>query len=235
MNIQPLKFFAVSAVLSFFSAFVFAAETAETVAALANLSARTAVGTGDNVGITGFIVRSDEGDTKRIVLRGVGPSIQSNGVPVPGRLVDPVLELHDNNGGVIAFNDNWMSAPNAAEIQAAGLAPSDPREAAILTDLPANANYTAVISGKNNSTGIGLIEMYDLNLPSAVRADWPYRTHRPYRTDRSDWRNRPAGSNGQHRRDGPHRPARSNRDARYSGFHWFNRRHRCNRAYRSDW
>lgn len=141
---------------------------AATAAALANLSARSAVGTGDNVGITGFIVRSDSADSKRIVIRGIGPSLQSDGVPVSGRLMDPILGLYDNNGALLISNDNWMEASNAAEIQAAGLAPSDPRESAILYTLASNADYTAIISGKNSATGIGLVELYDLNPPTSA-------------------------------------------------------------------
>jgi hypothetical protein len=83
-----------------------------------------------------------------------------NGVPVNGRLQDPVLELHDSHGGVLV-NDNWRSSQEA-EIQQTGLAPSDNRESAIVKRLPAG-NYTAVIRGAGGSTGIGLVELYDLS------------------------------------------------------------------------
>jgi hypothetical protein len=81
MNIAVFKIFAVLTFLAAFSHLGFADETAATNSNLANLSARSPVGTGDNVGITGFIVRGDSGDTKRIIVRGLGPSMQSNGVP----------------------------------------------------------------------------------------------------------------------------------------------------------
>ena len=140
-------------------------------ATLANISARVAVGTGDSIGIAGFIIRGDSGAgagaTKRVIILGRGPSLQVNGTPISGRLMDPTLELHDINGTLISSNDNWMDASNANDIRATGLAPSDPREAAILITLASNANYTAIIAGKNNSTGIGLEEMYDLDPPSS--------------------------------------------------------------------
>jgi hypothetical protein len=85
-----------------------------------------------------------------------------NGVPVPGRLADPFLELHDINGTLIESNDNWMNSPERAAIMASGLAPTDPHESAILRTLIAGTNYTAVLRGVNNTTGIGLVEVYDL-------------------------------------------------------------------------
>ena len=84
----------------------------------------------------------------------------SGGAPVPGRLIDPKLELRASDGHVIAANDSWRSLQEQ-EIQQSGLAPSDNREAAIIAALPAG-QYTAIISGANNSNGIGLVEVYDL-------------------------------------------------------------------------
>jgi hypothetical protein len=75
---------------------------------------------------------------------------------------DPVLELHDGNGATMATNDNWKSASNAAEIQATGLAPSDDRESAILMPFSAG-NYTTILRGVNNTTGIAVAEAYKLN------------------------------------------------------------------------
>ena len=100
--------------------------------------------------------------TKRVILRGLGPSLNVNGTPVPGRLADPFLELHDINGTLIESNDNWMDSPEKADIIASGLAPSDPLESAILRTLRADTNYTAILRGVNNTTGIGLVEVYDL-------------------------------------------------------------------------
>jgi uncharacterized protein (TIGR03118 family) len=134
---------------------------------LLNISTRAGVGTGDNVAIAGFIIHSDPPVTtalKRVILRGLGPSLKANGVPVPGRLADPFLELHDINGMLIASNDNWMnsSQPDKAAIIASGLAPTDPNESAIVKTLTSDTNYTAILRGVNNTTGIGLVEVYDL-------------------------------------------------------------------------
>jgi hypothetical protein len=127
---------------------------------LGNLSVRADVGTGDNVLIDGLILRG--GNSKRVLFRALGPSVKVNGNPVPGALQDPTLELHDGNGATMATNDNWSDAPNAAEIQATGLAPPDNHESAILMTLPP-ANYTTVVRGVGNTTGIALAEAYKLN------------------------------------------------------------------------
>lgn len=132
---------------------------------LVNISARADVGTGDNVAVAGFIIHSDPmvmQAAKRVLLRGLGPSLKVNGVPVPGRLADPLLELYDNNGTLIESNNNWMNSPEKAAIMASGLAPTDPHESAILRILNAGFNYTAVLRGVNNGTGVGLVEVYDL-------------------------------------------------------------------------
>jgi hypothetical protein len=76
-------------------------------------------------------------------------------------LQDPTLELHDHNGTTIASNDDWRSDANASQVEAAGLAPRDSRESAIYTVL-SPAAYTAILRGKSNSTGIGLVEIYNL-------------------------------------------------------------------------
>ncbi|HWX17592.1 MAG TPA: TIGR03118 family protein [Chthoniobacterales bacterium] len=132
---------------------------------LVNISTRASIGTGDNVAIAGFIIHTDPPaltGTKRVLLRGLGPSLKVNGVPVPGRLADPFLELHDINGMLIESNDNWMNSPERAAIMASGLAPTDLHESAILRTLIAGTNYTAILRGVNNTTGIGLVEVYDL-------------------------------------------------------------------------
>jgi hypothetical protein len=102
--------------------------------------------------------------------------MRANGAPVPGRLNDPVLELHASDGHVIQSNDNWRQTQEQ-EIQQTGLAPSDDRESAIVISL-APGNYTAIISGAGGSSGIGLIEVYDLESTNpgelgnlSVRAD----------------------------------------------------------------
>jgi hypothetical protein len=88
--------------------------------------------------------------------------VKVNGNQVPGALQDPILELHDGNGALMATNDNWPDAPNAAEIQATGLAPPDNKESAILMTL-SPGNYTTVVRGVGNMTGIGLAEAYKLD------------------------------------------------------------------------
>jgi hypothetical protein len=87
-----------------------------------------------------------------------------NGTPVAGRLVDPTLELHDSNGGVLT-NDNWRTSQED-EIRQTGLAPSDDKESAIVKRLAAG-NYTAIIRGTDGKPGIGLIEVYDLSSDEA--------------------------------------------------------------------
>ena len=134
---------------------------------LVNLSTRTVVGTGDQVAIDGFIIQGTAGQTRRIAIRGLGPSLQVNGVPVAGRLGDPTLELHSGNGATIATNDNWADA-QGAEIQSSGLAPPDAREATLIATL-APGNYSAVLRGENGGTGVGLIEVYDLDASFDLR------------------------------------------------------------------
>jgi hypothetical protein len=141
---------------------------------LLNISGRVLAQSGDKTGIGGFIVNNTAG--KNVILRAIGPSMQSGNTPVPGRLDDPVLELRASDGHVIQTNDSWRSAQEQ-QIMQSGLAPTDNREAAIIASLPAG-QYTAIISGANNASGIGLVEIYDLEstLPGelgnlAVRAD----------------------------------------------------------------
>jgi hypothetical protein len=125
---------------------------------LANISARVRVETGDRVCIGGFVV---QGQPKRVGVRGLGPSVQVGGIPVPGAIADPLLELRSASGALIFFNDDWR-ASQASEIQNSGLAPGSDREAALISTLPAGA-YTAILRGINVSTGIGLIEVYDMD------------------------------------------------------------------------
>jgi uncharacterized delta-60 repeat protein len=125
-----------------------------------NLSTRMQVGTGDNMGIGGFIIKQNAFlvfDTKHVLLRAVGASFD--------QLVDPVLELHRPDPYETVINDNWRDDPlQAMAILATGLAPSRDLDSAIDAYLPPGA-YTAVVRGKNNSSGVGLIEIYDLDQP----------------------------------------------------------------------
>lgn len=126
---------------------------------LANISTRGKVLTGDNVMIAGFIVLGDS--PKRMIVRVRGPSLVVNGKKIPGALADPTLELHDGRGALIAHNDNWQST-QGAQIIATGLQPGDTREPAILSTLKPGA-YTAIVRGARNTTGISLVEAYDLD------------------------------------------------------------------------
>ena len=127
---------------------------AETV--LANISTRGLVGTGDTVMIAGFIA-SPGGSNGQVLLRGIGPSLPDS---IPDRLVDPVLDLYDENANLIASNDNWKS-DQQSEIEATGIPPTNDAEASILATLAPGA-YTAIQSGKNGGTGVGLVEVYYL-------------------------------------------------------------------------
>ena len=130
---------------------------------LYDISTRANVGTGENVLIGGFIIRGSA--SKTLVLRAIGPSLAVNGVPIPGRLADPTLELRDGNGARISSNNDWqLNNPNASQIQQNNLAPADSKESAILATL-APGNYTAILRGANASSGIALVEVYDLSTP----------------------------------------------------------------------
>lgn len=122
---------------------------------LANISTRGAVGTGDDVMIAGVILRGDT--ARRVVVRALGPSLEASGVA--GVLADPVLELHDRNGELVASNDSWRDG-NAKYLQDVGLAPTDDREAAIVAEL-LPTNYTAIVRGTGDTTGVALVEIYD--------------------------------------------------------------------------
>jgi hypothetical protein len=123
---------------------------------LANISTRLRVESGDNVLIGGFIITGAQ--PKKVIVRAIGPSLS-----LPGVLADPILELRNSSGGLIAVNDNWRS-DQEAEIIATTIPPSNDLESAIVATLPANnAAYTAIVRGVNNGTGTGVVEAYDLN------------------------------------------------------------------------
>ena len=133
---------------------------------LSNISTRAFVQTGDNVLIGGFIVQGTQ--TKRVIIRAIGPELTQYGVP--NALFNPTLELHDGMGALIASNDNWtqtiiggiITANQVPDIMNSGYAPGDGRESAIIADLPPG-NYTAILRGVNNMTGVALVEVYDLS------------------------------------------------------------------------
>ena len=121
-----------------------------------NISTRGQVLTGSNVMIGGFIIQGTSNQT--VLIRAVGPNLANYGVT--GVLANPTLELHkSSDNSIIATNDNWGTASNAAAITATGLAPVSPLESAILISLPPGA-YTAVVSGANGGTGVGIIEVF---------------------------------------------------------------------------
>ena len=91
--------------------------------------------------------------------RALGPSLSSFGIT--DTLADPVLELHDSNGAILRTNESWLTDPGSTELLAAGLAPGNTDEAAILTSL-APGTYTAVVRGKDSNTGVALAEVYNL-------------------------------------------------------------------------
>ena len=125
-----------------------------------NISTRLHVEAGENVAIGGFMITGSS--PKRVAIRGMGPSLQSAGF-VGTALSDPTLELRDSGNSLIASNDNWRDNPVwAAELQATGLAPTFDFESAIVATLSPGA-YTAIVGGKNGSTGMGLVEIYDLD------------------------------------------------------------------------
>jgi hypothetical protein len=133
---------------------------------LANISTRAFVGAADNILIAGVVVA--RGDLDRLVFRGVGPSLTAVGVP--NALANPTLELRDSNGALLVANNDWQDDPvQAAQLTAVGLAPTNNLESAIFATLPPGA-YTALLSGVNNSTGIGLVEAYELDASGSTAA-----------------------------------------------------------------
>ena len=129
-------------------------------AQLVNVSTRLVIQTGSKVGIGGFIITGTA--PKKVLIRGIGPTLTSFGVA--NALQDPMLELHDGTGAVLTSNDDWK-VPQQADIEATGFAPPDDREPAILLNLQPGS-YTAIESGKNGTTGVGLIEVYDVDVLS---------------------------------------------------------------------
>jgi hypothetical protein len=126
---------------------------------LANLSTRLNVETGDNVLIGGFVVTGTQ--PKKVIVRAIGPSLS-----LPGKLENPTLELHDGTGALLASNDDWMNSTPADKqaIIDSGVPPGNELESGIVRTLPANgAGYTAIVRGVNNTTGIGVVEAFDLN------------------------------------------------------------------------
>jgi hypothetical protein len=139
--------------------------TADASSILGNISTRSFVQKRDNVMIGGFIVQGTQ--PKRVIVRAIGPELTQYGIPKA--LANPTLELHAGNGAKIASNDNWqttiiggiITTNQVRDIMNSGYAPGDGRESAIIADL-APGNYTAIVRGVDNLTGIALVEVYDL-------------------------------------------------------------------------
>lgn len=135
--------------------------TPDSDSAVANISTRGDVESGDNVMIGGFIIGADT--PTKVLVRAIGPSLAQYGIM--GALQDPVLELHDGNGTLLSQNDNWRSTQQAAII-ATGIPPTDDRESASVATLQPGA-YTAILRGQGNATGVALVEVYNLDSASA--------------------------------------------------------------------
>jgi hypothetical protein len=133
---------------------------------LDNISTRSLVQTGDNVMIGGFIVQGT--GPKRVIIRAIGPELTQFGITNP--LANPTLELHNQAGALMASNDDWqttviggiITSSQVSDIQNSGHAPTAASESAIIANLQPG-NYTAVVRGVNNTTGVALVEVYDLN------------------------------------------------------------------------
>jgi sugar lactone lactonase YvrE len=125
---------------------------------LLNISTRGFVQGGDHVLIAGFVVGGTGPVGKTIAVRAIGPSLSTAGILDP--LPDPVLEIHDASGALVAFNDNWADAP-PAQLIGFTLQPTDPKEAALQLVLHGGA-FTAIVSGAGGLVGTALVEVYDL-------------------------------------------------------------------------
>jgi hypothetical protein len=123
-----------------------------------NISTRLRVDIGDKVMIGGFIIRGNA--SKPVLIRGLGPSLVSSNVPAANVLADPMLELRGPDGALITSNDNWKDSPHRSQIEGGPFEPTDDHEAVILASLAPGA-YTAILSGVNQTMGVGLVEIYD--------------------------------------------------------------------------
>ena len=133
------------------------ASRAQTPVQLINNSTRAVVGIGDSISIEEFAIEGTQ--AKQVIVRGIGPSLSDVGIPDP--LQDPVLILYDSSGSIVATNDNWRDTQEA-EIIATGIPPTNDLESAIVATL-APGTYATALAGKNNGTGVGLNEVYDLD------------------------------------------------------------------------
>ena len=167
---------------------------------LANISTRAFVGVGGRIVIAGFMLGNNAGDDS-VVVRGLGPSLTAAGVT--NVLANPTLELRNSDGTLQISNNDWQDSPSqAALITAAGLAPSSNLESAIAATLPPGL-YTVLLAGLNNTTGNGLVEVYDRGAAGG-------RTGSDADTERAAW-----PSPHRERRPSPGQPPPGNRQARH--------------------
>jgi hypothetical protein len=131
--------------------------SADSNSKLANISTRGKVEAGDNVMIGGFIIGGNE--ETLVVVRAIGPSLAKHGIA--GALADPTLAVHNSQGDLVAQDDDWRMYQEQQLIDS-GLAPTDDRESAMLLSLRPGA-YTAIVRGKNDTSGVGLVEVYNLD------------------------------------------------------------------------
>jgi hypothetical protein len=133
---------------------------------LGNISTRSFVQTGEHVMIGGFIVQGT--GSKQVIIRAIGPELTQYGIA--DALANPRLELHNGSGALIATNEDWqttilggiITSNQVSDIQNSGHAPTAASESAIIANLQPG-NYTAIVNGANNTTGVALVEVYDLN------------------------------------------------------------------------
>src|SRR5205814_10104959 len=127
---------------------------------LSNISSRGQVGTNQNVLIGGLIISGS--GSKNLILRALGPSLSSPPFFLTGTLFNPVLELHDSSGNLLASNDDWRSSSQTVAISASGYQPPTPAESSFIATL-SSANYTAIVRGLNCGSGIALVDSYGLD------------------------------------------------------------------------
>jgi hypothetical protein len=127
---------------------------------MVNISTRGRVGTADEPMIGGLIVQG--GVTKKVIIRALGPSLAGGSSPIVGILADPILELRDGSGNLLAVNDDWGSSTQVTDILATTIPPVNARESAVVANLNAG-NYTAIVRGVDNTSGVALVEVFDLD------------------------------------------------------------------------
>ncbi|PYI92444.1 MAG: hypothetical protein DME97_08945 [Verrucomicrobia bacterium] len=134
-------------------------EMDSTATRLVNISTRGRVGTVNEPMIGGLIA---QGGAKKVIIRALGPSLGTGVNAITGALPDPVLELRDASGTLLAVNDDWGNSSQVSEILESTIPPVNPLESAIVATLSAG-NYTAIVRGVNGASGVALVEVFDLD------------------------------------------------------------------------